>query len=217
MRTTERLRCLKTWAEQELCAGRLMKAPASNFLIANAQTVEPRCFIGWTPMRPDTTGRKQDDPVNVAPSILVMPSVSKGKFMEALRFDRYDEIRRPKELGQTLAISMLFSVYEPGVRLPGYIESVEAGEEDMSLLMEGTEQGLFTLFNWMDDCVQELLGRKVIPNSDMIVNEETIFYSLHSDSQYIQDKRPVYYGFVNVEFQCYAEEGVNRTIEQYLS
>lgn len=217
MRTTQRLNGLKKWITRELCQGRIMKAPAPDFDITKMTKQEPHCYVGWEPTRPDFTGRLEPDPASVCPGILVMPNPSRGKFMEEKRFDRYNNVHRPKELGQSLAISILFKVYEPGVRLPGFVESAGSEEgTDMSLLMEGTEEGLFTLFNWMDDCREKLLGQKAIPETDLLVDEESLVYSLYTDQSYVVDKRPIYYGFVNVEFGCYAEEGVNSQVEDLL-
>ena len=42
-------------------------------------------------------------------------------------------------------------------------------------------------------------------------------YSLYTDQNYPTDRRPIYYGFVNVVFSCYANEGDNPSINQYLN
>lgn len=217
MRSTERLRKLKQWVIDTLCEGRIMKAPAPNMDITKIVRQQPGCYLAWSPTRPDKTGLLPTDPINVCPGILIMPNASKVKDMEEKRFDRYNKVYRPQELGQALNVSMLFSVYEPGVRLPGFIDS--AGNPDgldMSLLMEGTEEGLMTLMNWMDDCTQALLAAQTIPKTDLYVREASMVYSLYTDQSFVVDKRPIFYGFVNVEFGCYAEEGVNPTIDDYL-
>ena len=41
-------------------------------------------------------------------------------------------------------------------------------------------------------------------------------YSLYTDQSFVVDKRPLYYGFVTVTFNCYAEEGANNSLDQYL-
>lgn len=218
MRTTERLRKLREWIEAELCKGREMKAPADDMDITQIVRQEPRCYIGWSPTRHDVTGYVDSDMLNVCPGILIMPNASHAKAMEEKRFDKYSGVHRPQELGQTLSVSILFSVYEPGIRLPGFVDS--AGSEvgiDLSLLQEGTEEGLFTLLNWMDDCIEKLLGQKFIPQTDLFVDEAKMVYSLYTDQNYVTDKRPIFYGFVNVDFYCYADEGTNRAIEQYLT
>lgn len=214
MRTSQRLRKLKEWITRELCTGRQMKAPAPDNDITRIVMQEPRCYLAWLPARYDTSGRIQlDGGFNVCPGILIMPKSSHAKYVEEQRFDRYNHISRPQEMGQQLSVDMLFSVYEPGVRLPGF---GEGGKVDMDLLSEGTEEGLFTLTNWMDDLMEKLLGQKFIPGTDLFVNQSTMVYSLYTDQNYVVDKRPIYYGFVTLDFYGYAEEGTNRNIDQYL-
>lgn len=218
MRFSERLIRLKEWVSAELCAGRVMKAPAPNMNIGEIVRQEPRCYLAWAPSRIDSTGKVREDPASVVPGILIMPNQAYAKYVEEKRYDRYEKIYRPQEMGQHLAVTILFSVYEPGVRLPGFIDSVgEHGQGlDMSLIMEGTEQGFLTLINWMDDCMSKLLGQKFIPHTDMFVEESTMMYSLYTDQSYVVDRRPVYYGFVNVSFACHANEEFNPRIEEML-
>ena len=106
------------------------------------------------------------------------------------------------------------------LRLEQIVRAMERGdvalEESLKLFQEGTEQGLMTLLNWMDDCIEKLLGQKFIPHTDLFLNEASMVYSLYTDQSFIVDKRPIYYGFVNAEFSCYANEGANPSIEQYL-
>lgn len=218
MRTTERLTGLKKWIIQELCAGRSMKAPGENGNIADIRYKEPACYLAWAPARLDQTGQVQDDMFSVVPGIIVMPNQSYAKYMEEQRFDRYNHIHRPQQMGAHLSVSILFCVYEPGIRLPGFIESVgkQGKGLSMELIEEGTEQGLFTLCNWMDDCMLGLLREKMIPDTDLFVEESTMTYSLYTDQSYVVDRRPIYYGFINVSFGCYAEEGANPSTNQYL-
>lgn len=219
MRTTERLTQLKKWVTKELCAGRVMKAPAPNMDISKIVRQEPKCYLAWAPARMDQTGKLREDPASVVPGILIMPSQSYAKYMEEKRFDRYNNVHRPGNMGQHLAVSVLFSVYEPGVRLPGFVDS--AGEKgkglDMSLIQEGTEQGLFTLMNWMDDFMQKLIAQQTIPKTDLWLEEATMTYSLYTDQEYVVDRRPIFYGFVNVSFGCYADEGGHSIIDDYLN
>lgn len=49
-----------------------------------------------------------------------------------------------------------------------------------------------------------------------IVTEASLVYSLYTDQSFVVDKRPIYYGFVNAEFACYADEGTNPAIEEFL-
>jgi len=220
MRTRERLLGLKNWITKELCTGRQMKAPAPNMNIAEIVTQEPRCYLAWAPARMDSSGQLREDPASVVPGIIVMPNQSYVKYMEEKRFDRYNNVHRPPELGQHLSVNILFCVYEPGIRLPGFIDS--AGEQgqglDMSLLMEGTESGLLTLTDWMDDCMEGLLRDMCIPGTDLFLdsNENTMTYSLYTDQQYVVDRRPIYYGFINADFKCYANEGTNSIVNNLL-
>lgn len=211
MRTTERLRKLKAWVFAELCQGRSMKAPGEKMNIRQIVTQEPKCYLAWHPTRPNATPRQPDDEISVCPGVLIMPNTSKARDMEEKRFDRYNGVHRPPELGQTLSVSILFSVYEPGIRLEGYAES-----GNMALLEEGTEQGLFTLYDWMDDCLELLLKEKRVPGTDLYVQDASIAYSLYADQSYVVDKRPLHYGFVNVTFGCYTNVGDDTTIKNIL-
>lgn len=218
MRFSERLTGLKNWTYKEMCKGRVMKAPAENMDIGTINRQEPKVYLAWAPARMDKAGNLKEIPLSTVPGILIMPNQTYAKYMEEKRFDRYNNVQRPQEMGQHLAVSILFSVYEPGVRLPGFVDSV--GEKgaglDTSLILEGTEQGLFTLMNWMDDCMEKLLGQKMIPKTDLFVQEDTVTYSLYTDQSYVVDRRPIYYGFVNVVFGCHVNEGYNPDIEKLL-
>jgi len=216
VRTRERLNGLRAWLQSEVCEGRKYKARPIDGDIRTIIYQKPRVFLGWAPRRPGQS--EDDDPISVLPSILLMPSVSKGKLQEERRFDKYRNIQRPKDLGQTLAVQMLFGIYEPGTRLPGFSGWDEDSKElHIDLIREGTEEGLFTLYDWVDDCITKLLGRKAIPNTDLFLNEETVEYSPYTDRYFIVDKRPCYYAFVNAEFWCYADEGPDSALEAILN
>lgn len=217
MRTTERLRGLKNWLTEVACAGRSLKTPGPKMDLGKIERIEPKCYLAWAPSRL-AEGAWETVPDSVCPSLIVMPRRSYTKYTEEKRFDRYSNIHRPQEMGQHLSVDILFSVYEPGVRLPGFTESIgkDGSGADFSLLMEATEQGLFTLLNWMDDVQEKLLGTKMIPHTDLAVDEESITYSLYSDQNFVVDRRPLYYGFVSVDFICHANEGSNNAYEELL-
>lgn len=218
MRTTERLRGLKNWLIDEACKGRLMKAPGAQMDLGEIVRKEPTCYLGWAPSRL-SDGVVQTGTDAICPGLLVMPKRAFTKYTEEKRFDRYSNIHRPQEMGQHLSVDILFSVYEPGTRLPGFIDSIEENGKgaDMSLLLEATEEGLLTLLNWMDDVQEKLLGQKMIPHTDLAVDEESITYSLYTDQNYVVDRRPLYYGFVSVDFICYANERANNDYEKFLN
>lgn len=214
MRITERLTGLKNWTYDNVCKGRSMKAPTSNRDYTQIQQQEPKVYLGWAPARVE----QSDEIASVTPGIIIMPNQAHAAYMKEKRFDRYNGIHRPKEMGANLSVCVLFSVFEPGIRLPGFQRSVGAGGKgaDMSKLMDGTEEGLFTLLDWMDDFTSKLLGQRMIPKTDLFVDEESITYSLYTDQTYVTDRRPIYYGFVNATFDCYVEEK-DSSIERYLN
>lgn len=217
MRTRQRLTGLKNWVQSELCQGREMKAPSPDMDVTQILRKEPKCYLAWTPSRPDKTGFLEDDLFNACPGIIIMPRTAHAKYVEEKRFDRYNNVHRSQDLGQNLSVDILFTVYEPGTRLPGFADSAtENSGPDIGLLMEGTEEGLFTLTDWMDECLEKLMAVKCIPGTDLFLNETTLAYGLYTDQSYVVDKRPLYYGFITVDFGGYAQEGVNPSINDYL-
>lgn len=220
VRTSERLRKLKQWTYDELCKGRKLKTPASKFDIAQIAYKEPVVYLAWAPMQLDKSGRlQQAETYSTCPSITIMPTQSYAKYMEEKPGDRYANIHRPQDMGQHLGVQLLFMVYEPGVRLPGFIDSTDehGAGLNMGLMEEGTEQGLITLMNWMDDCMEKLLGVRAIPDTDLFVEDAAMTYSLYTDQSYVVDKRPLYYGFVTVSFGCYATDKPNPDILEMLN
>ncbi len=215
MLTTERLKKLQVFVYKNLCQGRQMKTPAKDGDMGTILRDEPKCYVGYYPMRPDTSGFENSEAINTAPSILILPSGGYVKNQEEQRFDRYNNVHRPKSMGQSLTIQVLFTVYEDGVRLPGFIDKIEKGEFDISLIREGTDEGLSVLLNWMDEFNSLLLNTKFIPETDMFVNDSQSDYGLWSDQKFIQDTRPLYHGICGVTFQCHADE-YNPEIENLL-
>lgn len=205
MRTEERLRKLKEWTYKTVCKGREMKAPAPGMDVSKIVRQEPRAFLGYAPTRPDVSEYSEVDPLTVAPGIIIAPAIGDVHYMEEKRFDRYNNVHRSKDMGQSLTVQNVFMVFEDGVRLPGFIQSAQEGEYDMSLIREGTENGLFTLTNWMDDYKDALLSAGHIPGTDLTVNDEQFDYGWYSDQKFIADRRPVFIGMVTVKFQCYAD------------
>lgn len=221
MRTRTRLKGLQKWLKQNLCEGRTMNAPAENMNIGEIIRKEPEVYLGWAPARLNITGTLEADATSVCPGIIVMPNQAYVKYMEEKRFDRYNNVHRPPEMGQHFSVSILFSVYEPGIREPGFIHTVgDQGEGlDLSLIKDGTEQGLFALTDWMDDCMEKLLRDKTIPETDLILPDNVLpnmTYSLYTDQSYVSDRRPCYYGFINVDFACYANAEHNSEIQKLL-
>lgn len=214
MRTAERLLGLKAWVQRELCDGREMKCPAPGMDVTKIRRRTPDVHLGWAPTRANAG----EEAVAACPGILIMPGQANARLAEEKRFDRYNNVARSQDYGQHLQVSMLFSVYEPGTRLPGFADSAgpQGHGADMSLLLEGTEQGLLTLMGWMDDAMTRLLGQRVIPNTDLSVEDASITYGLYTDQSYVVDKRPIYYGFVNASFACHANKEANKKLNELL-
>lgn len=219
MRSWERLRKMKAFLETEICKGRTYKCPVQN-TGANAKygpditdftRAEPRVFIGFQPMRPNEPGKADArDPYSVCPSITIMPSQDYARYVQEHRFDRYQNIHRTQDMGQGVSVQLLFCIYEPGIRYPGFAESMETGNPEMSLIHDGTEEGLKTLLNWMDDGIELFLRERTVPGTDLILEDDNFTYSLFTDQAYVVDRRPLYYGFLNVPFKGYASRGSDK-------
>lgn len=218
MMTRNRLLALKKWTYETLCRGRVMKAPAPGSDITKIVRAEPKVYLAWYPTRPEGLKSYLMDPeFSCCPGILICPSVGNVKSLEEKRFDTYKHVARPQEMGQWLNVSILFSVYEPGIRLPGFVDSAEdKNGMDMSLILEGSEEGLFTLTDWMDECMNALTAGKIIPGSDLFVEDMSLEYGPYMEGGYVSDKRPLFYGFINAKFQCHANDKGNGSIDSLL-
>ena len=110
MRTVERLRKLQQWTYDTVCRGREMKTPAPNMDVRQIARQEPKVFLAYQPMRPDDSNFTGEiDPLNVSPGIIIAPTFGYLKYMEEQRFDRYNDVHRPKEMGQSLCCQVLSS------------------------------------------------------------------------------------------------------------
>lgn len=207
MLTRQRLEALKEWLYDKTCVGREMKAPGKG--INDIKYVTPQVYVGYYPARPT---RNMQAPSNTmdnasAPAILIMLTPSQAKNMEEERFDRYNNIHRPKEFGGKLNVMLLFSVYEPGTRLPGF-----DGNDPKGIVDESTT-GFYELTDWMDDVQRALVTVKSIPGTDMYVWDNTITYGPYIDGDYLADRRPYFYGTISLTFGYYAAEANTRDDE----
>jgi len=202
VRTEERLRKLQEWTYNTVCRGREMKAPAPGMDIRQVARQEPRVFLGYAPQRPDLG--QDGDPLNVAPGIILAPLAGDVHNADHRSHDDRD-VRRSMEMSQSLSVQMIFIVYEDGVRLPGFTEVARESAYPMELIREGTEEGLLTLCNWMDDFKDALLSEGRVPGTDLVVNDEVFDYGWMTDQKTISDRRPYFIGMVTVKFQCHAD------------
>lgn len=218
MRTATRLLKLKDWFYKELCAGREYKVPPIDNAITNTDTAEPRVFLGWQPLwsaaQAASSGPQyalSNDPFSVCPAITIMPGSMPLNNVPEKRFDQYRKIMRPKEMGSSLTLTILFSIYEPGIRLPGFSESLNSGKGvDKSLMLDATEEGLLTLMDWMDDAAELLIRERIVPGTDLVLDEESAIRSLFTDQNFVVDRRPIFYGFLIVDFKGHADKGTEK-------
>ncbi len=204
MTTHQRLEGLKNWCEKELCRGRLMKAPADDGDLKKWAWVEPKCFINYYPVLTPSDFSE----FYVAPSILICQGLGRIKFTEEEKYDQYRSISRPQELGQSLPVTLIFSVYDQGTRLPGFIPQLREGNFDEDLIVEGTQAGMETLNRWMDEAMRKLIGQGHVPGTDLFLNRkiEDGCYGPLQEAHYVKDMRPSYIGLIQAEYNCYAEE-----------
>jgi hypothetical protein len=198
--TRARIEALRAYLEK-INAGRDMKAPGES--ISDIIYRTPAVHVGFYPNRPQPMARASralDTDAASAPSILIMLAPSQAQNMEEERFDQRQNIGRPDELGGKLSITLLFAVYEPGTRLHGF------DGHSPERIMDATDEGFYTLTDWMDDVVAALITARHIPGSDMYVWPGSVQYSSYADGDYIADRRPLYYGMVSVTFGYYARQ-----------
>ena len=220
MRTYARLRALAAWTDKTVCRGHLFKQEPKDRDITNfEEKVEPAVYIAYTPKRYDESNAMEliERLESAAPSIIIMPTASHVKYVEPQRFDQYKGIHRPKEMGQELNVQVLFTLYEDGVRLPGFIEKYErTGEFDISLVREGTQEGLQALLDWMDEFKDAMLVQQIVPNSDLILSEDDFNWGMRTNQNSIADDRPLYFGLFNIGFNCVAEYRLSEEISAIL-
>lgn len=206
---------LQSWTYETLCKGREMKTQGKS--VTDIARQEPKVYLAFFPTKPEDLGQFVQKENFTVPSILIMPQISDVKNVPEQRFDRYNHVSRNQEFGQNLNVTFLFSVYEAGIRLPGFAAgNGNRSGIDVTKILEGTEEGFLTLMDWMDDLKENLLAVKAIPGTDLAVSEMDITYSAYSDSNYIVDKRPIHYGIVYAKFNCNADKKYNPDIEKYL-
>lgn len=173
-----------------------MKAPGES--LGDIIYRRPEIYTAFYPDRTPAASMRAESGAYSAPSILMMLAPSNARNMEPERFDRRDGIIRPMDLGGKLGISLLFSVYEPGVRQPGF------DGNDPDLIADPGAEGFFTVTDWMDEVSAALIAAQNVPGSDLFLWEGSLTYSPYMEGGYISDTRPIYYGIMNMVFGHYA-------------
>lgn len=206
MTNSERMKALQKWVFAQVCQGKSMKTPSDDDM--TPATAEPKCFIGNYPQRLT----ENESQYNVAPSIVLVNGLSRGKEMDEARFDRYAGIKRPQELGATLAVQFVCVTYDPGNRNE---DAQESGSPDD--VTYDADEGYLTLLDWLEEIERALLGVKAIPETDLFVWESSVKWSPLMVQDSVADRRPLYYGYVTCEFGHYANENVNPAVQAILS
>ena len=100
--------------------------------------------------------------------------------------------------------------------MPGFIEQARGGDWDISLVREGSDEGLFLLLDWVDDFREKLLAARVIPGTDMALGDDQLTWAMYADQHFISDRRPLYYAYLNVIFRMHSDEAQNRAFRELL-
>lgn len=207
MLTSARIEAVRAWCEEELCNGRTMKSPGKGGKATEVQYVKPRAFAGFQPRR---RGREQEM-FSVAPSITIMLAPSQAMRDREKRFDKYSGIHRANELGATMALQFLFTVYEPGDRNEDFAQT--GSYDDIE---EPGAMGYYLLLDWMDELRELLMGVGTIPKTDLAVNTGEVYYAPFMSENTVVDRRPVYNGFVTAEFNTYVGGAPNERVRDLL-
>ena len=220
MTTYERLEKLQAFVYERLCKGREMKTRGTDD--DEVAYTEPQVFIGLIPRR-----ILDKVPYSDSPGILIVPLPGYARNMEE-RFDQGEEERRfnrylekqrdtgtlrkqlssrfggesrSQDLGRTLPVQFVFSVYDSGIR----------GEAEPP---DGDGDGLRTLLTWMDELEWELLDAADI--GDLYVWDESIQSGLKTDGDVIMDTRPVWTGILSCTFGTLSHPKQNDRIQELL-
>lgn len=205
MNTRRRLEALQTWVIDNLCKGKRMKTPGETDF--SVEYTEPRCFVGLYPWTLNEASE-----YNVAPSILIIPDVSKAKDVRIKSYDQSDNIGRPQNLGAQLNLRLVFCVYDPGDRTA----ELKTSQNPYTDILEGDNGGFFTLTDWLDECMEKLLQANSIPGCDLFLYEDTITWAPMTEGEAILDRRPLYYGILQLGFGGESQRREGETISKLL-
>lgn len=205
MSTRTRLSAFQDWVYQNLCKGRSMKTPGdTDFSVVYT---EPRCFVALYPWQLNEASE-----YNVAPSILIIPDVSKGKDVRVKSYDQSEGVARPQNLGAQLNLKLIYCVYDPGERTAELKESQNPYKD----ILEGDNGGFYTLTDWLDESMEKLMQVQSIPGSDLFLYEDSLTWTPMTEGEAILDRRPLYYGILQIGFGGEAQRRQGDTIKKLL-
>jgi hypothetical protein len=203
--TRKRLSALREWTDDRLCKGRSMKTPGeTDFSVVYTQ---PRVFVALYPWR-----LTEATEFSIAPSILIIPDLSPAQDPRTYAYDKSEGAIRSRDLGAQLNVRMVFCVYEPGERL----SELQTSHNPVEDLMEVSNSGFYTLTDWVDEAVEQLLRDKSIPGSDLFVYEDTIRWAPMMQEDAIVDQRPLYYAVLQAGFGGKSLRRESSTIDDLL-
>ena len=184
---SERMRALREWVYTRCCKGRTMKTPVVRGRDLDVAWREPKCFGGdFYPAR----ALDRRNPYSIAPSILVA-RISHTPYAETMEYlDSRIKVSRPKELGNTLTINLIHTVYEPGERT----ESGGGDPHEALATDESIDTGSLILGQWMEDTAAELAAALSV--AGMAVKRSSIVIEPLIENEAVSDRRPLYLGVV---------------------
>lgn len=210
-RSRARVEALAKWVQETCCKGRMMKTPAAGGSDYAVEWSEPRCFAGN--FFPQMTA---DGKYSVAPSILVMYAGGDGAGDTSEYLDSRQKINRPDEMGETLQVQLIHTIYNPPTRTG---ERNGEGKCDPKKALDwndACDEGSMVLLDWLDDTKAALLGAYSIPGCDLVVKRKTVRWEPLMENGAVADRRPFYLGVVAVTFETVTREDMNETIHDIL-
>jgi len=205
MSTRTRLTAFQKWVTKNLCEGKSMKTPGeTDFSVVYT---EPRCFVALYPWT-----LNEASAYSVAPSILIIPDASKGKDIRGKSYDQSEGVNRPQNLGAQLNLNLIYCVYDPGDRTA----ELKITQNPYTDILEGNNGGFYTMTDWIDETMEKLLQAQTIPGSDLFLYEDSLTWFPLTEGETILDRRPLYYGVLQVGFGGEAQRRQGKDIKQLL-
>lgn len=196
----EKRHMLRDWVYENCCKGRQMKTPVPRGRDYDVKWAEPNCFGGDNyPAR----ARDIKNPYSVAPSILIT-GVSFKPYAETSEYlDSRQKVSRPKNVGSTITLNLIHAVYDPGERMTvrqkenAQGEPIQDGDpHEMLLTDEAMDTGSMILWQWMEDTASAIHAALSI--AGMTVKDDSIIIEPLTENESVSDRRPVYFGVVQV-------------------
>lgn len=186
----QKRRAFRDWVYEHCCKGRRMKTPVPRGRDYDVKWTEPRCFGGdLYPVR--VLDRR--NPYSITPSILI-EAVSHTPYAGTAEYlDSRQKVSRPKDLGNTMTLNLIHSLYEPGERVR---EATDGDPHELLLTDEEMDTGSMLLWQWMEDTAAAL--QAALNVAGMTAKAESILIEPLTENEAVSDRRPLYMGVVQV-------------------